>query len=1000
MKKLLLIFAVLLAFALVSCDPEDLPEVQRCEHDDEIVDTATCISDGEYILTCKKCGRESRYPSYKDQWHHSWETESTEEPTCTEKGKDHKVCIYCGEKKTISSNALGHNMVENGWYTITPTCQSDGMIESHCTRCDETAERIIPKSEDYHLFGNKGSFFWPTCTEEGAHNRICEKCGIQKTFVMEALGHDWDEGIVTKEPSETEHGIKTYSCRREGCDATREEIIHNWTDGDVLKAQTCSEDGEKEIKCSVCDEKKKESIPADGVSHPYSDEWEHDNSGYHWHTVSCDHEVPPASCNCYGEHTLGDEVTVTEASTCTKEGKGEKTCTLCGAKVEVSIPLDENAHTMSTDWSGDDDYHWHGTECGHDITTDNGEHDWRHVSVEESATCKKDGLQEEECTICGRRRISVLKASEAYHLWGNRGHYRYPTCTTDGEHYRICDNCGATSILTLSALGHDWDEGTVKTESTSSKHGIMVYSCRREGCDATMEDDHHYWQLSKVIKEATCSEGGKEERICLVCSKKEVFDTPVDEHKHTFFDHWVGDPHNHHWHPNSCRCILEPEEMAGYGEHVLGDLIITKEATCTEFGEAKKICKTCGIETYFRLQMKEDNHTYKDQWSFDASKHWHDPYCIHVEKSDEGDHQWSILVLKEGSCNDDREVKYTCTICDYSKVETTDTSDNHSFSSDWSHDSKYHWHDASCGHSVTSDKAEHTWSEKVLKYPTCSSTGKVEKTCTGCGAKSEEDIPSDGNNHTFSFKWSHDENSHWHSSTCGHDVSFGKDDHDFEDEVLKKGNCQEDGQIKHTCSTCGFSYTETISKESLGHVVVDGENGLKKCSLCDEVFYFFWRGGSVSTRPEAYSVTVETLKVPAYCYDINFQGYYKVDSIKLINGITFTNLVISDGIETVERQAVSGRSCMKELDLGGTIKRIDQEAFINCTRLESIHIPTSVTYVGDQCFANCTGLEEKGHIYYRGTEEQFAKFGSTTTWYFPPFKGVDMSKVEILFNSN
>ncbi|MBQ6623526.1 MAG: hypothetical protein IJH57_02790, partial [Mogibacterium sp.] len=36
-------------------------------------------------------------------------------------------------------------------------------------------------------------------------------------------GHDWDEGTVTKEPTETADGVKTFKCKH--CDATKTEVI-------------------------------------------------------------------------------------------------------------------------------------------------------------------------------------------------------------------------------------------------------------------------------------------------------------------------------------------------------------------------------------------------------------------------------------------------------------------------------------------------------------------------------------------------------------------------------------------------------------------------------------------------------------------------------------------------------------------------------------------------------------------------------------------------------
>ncbi len=64
----------------------------------------------------------------------------------------------------------------------------------------------------------------PSCTEQGYTTHTCIDCGYncEDTYV-DALGHAWDEGIVTKQPTPTENGVKTYTCTR--CDATRTESI-------------------------------------------------------------------------------------------------------------------------------------------------------------------------------------------------------------------------------------------------------------------------------------------------------------------------------------------------------------------------------------------------------------------------------------------------------------------------------------------------------------------------------------------------------------------------------------------------------------------------------------------------------------------------------------------------------------------------------------------------------------------------------------------------------
>lgn len=65
-----------------------------------------------------------------------------------------------------------------------------------------------------------------SCTEEGYTGDIfCTDCGklIEKGEVIPAAGHSYDGGVVTKEPTTQEEGIKTYTCSI--CGETEDEVI-------------------------------------------------------------------------------------------------------------------------------------------------------------------------------------------------------------------------------------------------------------------------------------------------------------------------------------------------------------------------------------------------------------------------------------------------------------------------------------------------------------------------------------------------------------------------------------------------------------------------------------------------------------------------------------------------------------------------------------------------------------------------------------------------------
>ena len=117
-----------------------------------------------------------------------------------------------------------HTSVEAGKtyrYKVT-ALYSDSFLSSYMSEevsvaCGEHVhtEEIIPGKD-------------ATCTETGlTEGKKCSDCGeiLIEQEVIEVLGHDYDDGVVTKEPTTTEKGEKTYTCQREGCGYSYTEEI-------------------------------------------------------------------------------------------------------------------------------------------------------------------------------------------------------------------------------------------------------------------------------------------------------------------------------------------------------------------------------------------------------------------------------------------------------------------------------------------------------------------------------------------------------------------------------------------------------------------------------------------------------------------------------------------------------------------------------------------------------------------------------------------------------
>ena len=157
-----------------------------------------------------------------------------------------------------------------------------------------------------------------TCTTTGyTGDTYCKDCNekIADGKVIPALGHAWDNGVITTAPTCENAGVKTFTCTR--CNETKTEAISATGHTPVQipeKPATCTEPGHKAgTKCSVCGAVLSglEEIPAKG------------------HAVVVDPAVEP---------------------TCTEPGKTEgKHCSVCNAVIVAQEVIPAKGHTVVVD---------------------------------------------------------------------------------------------------------------------------------------------------------------------------------------------------------------------------------------------------------------------------------------------------------------------------------------------------------------------------------------------------------------------------------------------------------------------------------------------------------------------------------------------------------------------------------------------------------------------------------------------------------------------------
>ena len=247
----------------------------------------TTEAEGTRVYACKECGAKVRDevipvldPSHEHEYAATWKYS---------KNEHWHECI-CGE----ASDTAPH-IWDGGTPVNAPTCTEAGVMTYSCTVCGIT--KTEPVNALGHSFTNYVYNNDASCTEDGTETAVCDRCpeAVTRTAVGSKKGHTEDSGTVTKQPTETETGVKTF-------------------------------------RCTVCgNEIRTETLPpvAAEHTHVYGTAWSYDTAS-HWHECECGEKADTAS-------HISDGGTVTKQPTSTETGVKNFSCTVCGYLMNTEI---------------------------------------------------------------------------------------------------------------------------------------------------------------------------------------------------------------------------------------------------------------------------------------------------------------------------------------------------------------------------------------------------------------------------------------------------------------------------------------------------------------------------------------------------------------------------------------------------------------------------------------------------------------------------------------
>ena len=695
------------------------------------------------------------------------------------------------------------------------------------------------------------------------------------TYPVVCTNHDWDEGVITTEPTCTTKGVKTFTCKN--CKTTKTEEVNalghdyskNWT---IDKKATCTEEGSKSHHCTRCDENKDVTV-IPKTSHNYDEgvitkEATKTETGIKTYTCKdCNKtktEVIPVNKDESNVDSESPVIDATSAILSTKTATKGDTVTFSvritdNVRVNSSLIYVENLETEKKIFIHDPKYDEKNDVYIYsmkiDETIPNGH--WRVAAVQADDAVGNVEIK----TFIQNEYMFVVKDSttdsEAPVIDVNSVKLSTKTATkgdTVTFSVRITDNVGVKSSSINVENLETKKEIFIHDPKYDEKNDVYIYSIK---IDETIPNGHwrvaavraddavgnveiktfiqneyifvvsrdnkyvHQWEEGEIVLKPTCTKEGSLIYTCSICK------------------------------------ATKTEVLKALGHDYSKDWTIDKKATCTESGSKSHHCTRCGSKADATV-IPKTSHNY-----------------------DNG------VITTAPTCTKDGVKTYTCKDCKTTKTEVIKAL-GHDYSNEWTIDKKATClEEGSKSHHCTrcDSKSDvtvipvlsHNYDNGVITTaPTCTKDGIKTYTCKDCKTTKTEVVKALG--HDYYKDWTID----------------------------KKATCLEEGSKSHHCTRCDSKVNETvIPKLSHDWILTSTVNPTRDhegkkvytCNLCKETkeesipkLVGKWVSNSVGKWYEYSDGTYENSgfkKIENETYYFTSNGYVKTGWLSVNNNWYF-----------------------------------------------------------------------------------------------------------------